>query len=153
MQKNSTRFFIILFFAYLLKYMIYGFYYYPALDDYIQYGGYPLYNNPSFVLFDIGTICSRPLAAILDIFLWGSLWNTPVIMLIVSSAFHFFSTVILYKTAAKNEITLSPLFAVLFLFFPLGAEGTYWISASSRITVGIFFASLTLYALTKYAKS
>lgn len=152
-KSDFARFFIILFFAFLLKYMIYGFHYYPALDDYIQYGGYPLYHNPSFVLFDIGTICSRPLSAILDIFFWGSLWKMPIVMLIFSSFFHFFSCVILYKTATENEIALSPLFAVLFLFFPLSSEGAYWISASSRITVGIFFVSTTLYMLTKYIKS
>lgn len=152
-SNREFQFFAILFLAFILKYLIYGFCYYPALDDYIQFGGYPLYHNPAYVLLKIGTIKSRPLSAILDIFFWGRLWQSPHLSLLVSSTFHFFSCIILYKTAKENDIFISPLFAVLFLFFPLGTEGAYWISASSRIVIGLFFSTLSLSALTKYIKN
>lgn len=152
-ENKELRFFAVFFVSFIFKYLIYGFRYFPVLDDYIQYGGYPLYNDPSYVFFHIGTISSRPLASFLDIFLWGSLWNTHHLMLILSAAFHFLSGVIFYKTAKENSIVLSPLFAVFYLFFPLGYEGSYWISASSRIVVGLFFCALALLALTKYEKS
>lgn len=153
LKNRELRFFAVLFIGFLLKYLIYGFCYFPILDDYIQYGGYPLYNNPSFVLFETGTIASRPLASLLDIFLWGSLWNAPHVMLILVSLFHFSSYVIFYYSAKENGICLSPLFAVFYLFFPLGFEGSYWISAASRIIVGLFFCSLALLSLSKYMKT
>lgn len=152
-ENKELCFFGIFLIAYIFKYLIYGLRYFPVLDDYIQYGGYPLYKDPSFVFLGIGTIATRPLASILDVFLWGSLWNTPHLMLIVSCAFHFFSWVLFYKTAKANNITISPLFGVFYLFFPFGYEGSYWISASSRIVVGLFFGGLTLLALTKYQHS
>ena len=152
-DNREFQFFTILFAAFILKYLIYGFCYYPALDDYIQYGGYPLYENPSHVFLKIGTISARPLSALFDLFLWGSLWNIPQLFLILSSAFHFFSCVFLYKTAKENDIALSPLFAIFFLFFPLGSEGAYWVSASSRIVCGVFFSALSLFTLTKYLKN
>jgi len=151
-ENNDFRIFILFFVCFIFKYLIYGFCYYPILDDYIQYGGYPLYDNPSFVLFEIGTIAARPLASVLDIFLWGSLWNTPHLMMITAAMFHFFSCVFFYKTAKENNISLSPLFAVFYLFFPLGSEGSYWISASSRVVVGLFCCSIALLYLTKYLK-
>lgn len=152
-ENNETKIFVLFFICFIFKYLISGFCYFPVLDDYIQYGGYSLYENPSFVLFEIGTIASRPLASILDIFLWGNLWNTPHVMLIVSASFHFFSCVFFYKTAKENNIALSPLFAVFYLFFPLGYEGSYWISASSRIVVGLFFCSVAFFCLSKHLKN
>ena len=149
-EKNKLYFFCTLLSLFILKYLIYGFNCFYVLDDYIQYGGYPLYNDVSHVLFNIGTISTRPLASILDVVFWGKLWDLPHLMFIISCTFHFLSCVIFYKTAEENEIYLSPLFAIFYLFFPLGSESSMWISASSRIIVGLFFVSLALYALTKY---
>ena len=154
LTKNDEKLFFVMFFiAFVFKYLIYGFQYFPILDDYIQYGGYPLYDTPSHVLFYIGTISSRPLASLLDVFFWGKLWHTPHLMLILSGAFHLLSCVTFYKVAKENNVALSPLFAVFYLFFPLGYEATYWVSASSRIVVGLFFCSLSLLFLTRYIKS
>ncbi|MBR2499523.1 MAG: glucosyltransferase domain-containing protein [Clostridia bacterium] len=151
-DKSKLYFFCTLLIAFILKYLIYGFNCFYVLDDYIQYGGYPMYNDVSYVLFNIGTIVTRPLASILDVVFWGKLWDAPHLMFVISCTFHFLSCVVFYKTAEENKIYLSPLFAVFYLFFPLGSEGSMWISASSRIIVGLFFTSFALYFLTKYEK-
>ncbi len=151
-EKNEFYFFCALFIAFLLKYMIYGFNCFYVLDDYIQYGGYPMYNDTAYVLFDIGTIATRPLASFLDIVFWGKLWDFPRVMFMISAAFHFLSCVIFYKAAKENNIFLSPIFAVFYLFFPLGSEGSMWISASSRIVLGLFFSSLAILSITQYEK-
>lgn len=152
-ENQKILFWIIISAAFIFKYLIYGFNYFPILDDYIQYGGYPLYSDIGYVLFDIGTISARPLAAFLDVAFWGKLWNMPHLMLIFSCLFHLFSCFIFYKTAEENKVKLSPLFAIFYLFFPLGSEGSLWLSASSRIVVGLFFSSVATYALTKYTQN
>lgn len=151
-ENKKILFWVIISAAFIFKYLIYGFNYFPILDDYIQYGGYPLYNDIGYVLLDIGTISARPLAAFLDVAFWGKLWNMPHLMLIFSCLFHLLSCFIFYKTAEENRFELSPIFAIFYLFFPLGSEGSLWLSAASRIVVGLFFSSVAAYALTKYAQ-
>lgn len=151
--KKEAIFFLFIFVVFILKYTLYGFKYFPVLDDYIQYGGYPMYNDMNYVLFNIGTIASRPIASFLDIAFWGKLWNMPCLMLVFSCILHFLSCILFYRTAKENNIKLSLVFAIFYLFFPLGYEGSFWISASSRIICGLFFSSVALLYLTKYEHS
>lgn len=153
-RKNESFFVLCLFFAALcLKYLIYGFNYFPVLDDYIQYGGYPLYHNLYHVLFNIGTIATRPAASFLDVAFWGQLWKVPGIALFLLTCLHFASGLLFKKTLAENRIPTGSLFLAVYLLFPLGTEGTYWISSSTRLVIGLFFVSLSLYTLTKYINS
>ena len=46
-------------------------------------------------------------------------------------------------------VFITPFLYVTVLLMPLGFEGTYWISASSRVCVGIFFAGVASALLTK----
>lgn len=61
----------------------------------------------------------------------------------VISAMYAASAVFLHKVFSKHFGT-GYLFFVVFALLPLGFEGSYWVSASSRIVVGMFFASLSV---------
>lgn len=147
--KSSNKMAILFFGALLLKYLLYGFSYFPVLDDFIQYGGYPLYNDLGYVWFGIGTMASRPLASLLDPLLWGSLWGTMGIALFFITTLHFSAVCFLERTLDKNGYAVGPLFWIVSLFLPIVSEGAYWISAATRLVVGLFFASASLYFLTR----
>lgn len=150
--RNRKMLVGLLFAAVCLKYLLYGFTYYPLLDDFIQYGGYPLYHDLGHVYCTIGTISSRPLAAVLDPLLWGQFWNGMSFALAVITVLHALSGFLFGKVLDNCGIRLSPLFYLIYLLFPLGSEATYWVSASTRIVVGMFLVSLSLYCLTEYCK-
>lgn len=135
--------------ALLLKYLLFGFHYYPVLDDFIQYGGYPLYHDLGHVYFEIGTMAARPLASLLDPVLWGGLWNHMWLALLLISVMHFFAVLLLDRALDYCGVSVGPIFWIAALFLPVAAEGAYWISASSRLVVGLFFAALGLYFLVR----
>ncbi len=136
--------------AALLPYLLYGFRYFPILDDYIQYWGYPAHGDFTHIFLTIGTLSTRPLASFLDVIFWGQFWPAMWIPLLLITFLHVLSAVFLYKCAKNYGISLSPFFFLIYLLFPLGMEGRYWISASSRIVCGLFFAALSLWFLSRY---
>ena len=146
-KPNITA--LVFFAALVLKYIILGFRYYPILDDFIQYGGYPLYNDLKYVYLGIGTISARPFATLLDPVLWGSMWQSMWLALVIITVLHFAAVYLLSDTLERLGYKLSPIFWLIMLFLPIGAEGAYWISASSRIIMGLFFAALSFYFLAR----
>lgn len=136
--------------ALLLKMFGAGFTYFCVLDDYIQYGCYPLYDRLSEVYFGIGTASNRPLAAFLDPALWGAFFPNMAAALILMCAFYFLSAKLLDRVFSLCSVVATPFLYAVYLLLPLGFEGTYWISASSRIVVGLFFTSLAAYLLIRY---
>ena len=143
--KKDASFFLPLTFGAFLPYLYYGFLYLPILDDYIQYGAYPLYENLSYVYCSIGTLSVRPLANLLDPLFWGHFWQVPGLALFIVTLLHLVTCLLFYKISQLISLPLSPLFFVIFLLAPLGMEGRYWLSASSRLVVGLFFAALSLW--------
>ncbi len=146
--KSGNKVAILFFVALMLKYLLYGFSYFPVLDDFIQYGGYPLYGDLGYVWFGIGTMSSRPLASLLDPLLWGSFWGAMGVSLFLITTLHFSAVCFLERTLDRHGLAVSPLFWIIALFLPIGSEGAYWISASSRLVVGLFFAAGSLYFLS-----
>lgn len=140
---------ICFFLALVLKLFSLGITYFPVLDDYIQYGGYPLYENLSHVYLKIGTIATRPAAALLDPAVWGQTYPKLFIALFIISVLFFFGVRFISLTLEKLNIHIRPFLYAIVLLLPLGFEGTYWISASSRICVGLFFAGLSAFLLEK----
>lgn len=139
MKEHTKRIFLDFSFlaALILKIFSMGFTYYPVLDDHIQYGCYPLYEKLSYVLFGIGTAKTRPLAALFDTAVWGSFSPSCV------GAFGDYPTPLFvgktfrpYPSPFRHCDYAHILRNILLL--PLGFEGTYWISASSRLVVGLF---------------
>lgn len=135
--------------ALLFKVASLGFLYFPVLDDYIQYGGYPLYENVSYVFLKIGTIVTRPFASLLDPTLWGAFYPHLFFVLLIISALFFLGTKLITNTLERLDIHVTPFLYAILLLCPLGFEGTYWISASSRICVGLFFLGLASHFLIK----
>ena len=149
--KQENRLYLLLFLLCVLKFMLFNFSYFPVLDDFIQYDGYRMYDDLSYVYFGIGTIATRPIASLLDPLFWGAIDGRFALFII--TLMHFFSCVIFYKTAKKLDIALSPVFGVIYLTVPVMAESAYWLSASTRVVTGLLFSSGSFYFLAKHIKN
>lgn len=150
-QREKEYFLLLL--AVFLPYLLYGFRYFPVLDDFIQYGCYPKYHDLSYIYLEIGTIKTRPLASILDPLFWGMFWKLPWISLILITVMHYVSGIFFYEVLRKNKETVSLFTLLIYYLLPLGMEGRYWLSASTRIITGLFFVGISLYYLTLYFES
>lgn len=155
MKQNTTKAICNITFlsALFLKVFGAGFSYFCTLDDYIQYGCYPLYNNLFHVYFEMGTASARPLAAFADPAVWGAFFPHMVFALLIITMLHFISAKLFDQCLQNCGITITPFFYLVYLLLPLGFEGTYWISASSRIVVGLFFTALAATLLVRYIKT
>lgn len=141
------------FLALIFKMFSLGVNYYPVLDDYIQYGGYPLYEKLSYVYLHIGTIVTRPFASILDPLLWGKFYPNLWIVLFAVVVMFFFGAKFIARTLEELDIHITPFLYAVLLLIPLGFEGTYWLSASTRISLGLFFAGASSVILIKFIKT
>lgn len=137
--------------AIILKFGFYRFSYFPILDDYIQYGSYHLYDK-SYVLFNIGTIYTRPFSALGDMYVWGFLRNNMSYAFISLTAMHFASAFLFKRAVSKIDLHLGNLFLIFYLLSPVLSEALYWISASARIVPGLLFCALSLNLLCEYLK-
>lgn len=149
---RQTLYFLIVFFPIALRFLYYGFQYFPQLDDYIQYGLYPNAVDYSLLIRNAGLFSSRPMAGISDIFLWGKFWDHMVIALLLICVLWAFSA-LLFRKVFQRWFGCGIIFLIVFALMPLGFEGTYWLSASTRIVVGMFFTALALYLLEWWIES
>lgn len=134
--------------AMVLKYGYEKFRYYPVLDDWIQYGAFQLYDDPFRQIFLNYSYHTRPLASLFDLYVWGKFWPNLIGAFILITIIHFVSCYLLYRIFDRLGLpSLGTLAAVLFGLLPLGSEATYWLSASSRLVVGLFLMLCSLYFL------
>ncbi len=134
--------------AVAVKMGYFGFKYYPLLDDYIQYGIYPFAEHPFKNIFlYIGLYAYRPIAGLADIYLWGRFWGVMGIAFFIITLLHGISAYLFMIVFEKFKAPLGMVFAAVYLLCPINFEGSYWISASSRIVAGLFLASLAAYCL------
>jgi hypothetical protein len=153
-KENKAVEFLIYLILILVKFGYFKFKYYPILDDWIQYGSYPLYDNIFYdVILRVGTYTTRPLASLSDPYVWGSFWPYMGIAFFIITLLHFLSYILIYKILKFNGIETGPILFIIFCLMPLGTEASYWLSASTRIVVGIFFMSLSLYLLCIFIES
>ena len=137
--------FLIMFGLIFVRYLYYGFEYFYQLDDYIQYHNYRAYHDDLWGLInDLGMLSARPLAGPLDIFVWSHLYPVMIIAVGIISAMYALSGIFLHRVFSRRFGTGS-LFFIIYCLLPLGFEGIYWVSASSRIVVGMFFAAAALF--------
>lgn len=141
--KNQT-FLYLLFVLNILKFSAAESRYFPLQDDFIQYWGYAERSIP-YLFSKVGFFDTRPFAGLLDIFIWSKFWNYLELPLLLISLLHFSSAVLFSKALEKISIPCGNIFSAVYLLFPAGFEAVYWLSASTRIVVGLFFASLTVY--------
>ena len=137
--------FFVVFGLIFVRYCYYGFEYYYQLDDYIQYHNY-MAGGQGFIYLTkkLGLLSARPLAGLCDFFVWTNFYGHMLLAVGIISAMYAASAVFLHKVFSKHFGT-GCLFFVIYALMPLGFEGTYWVSASSRVVVGLFFAAISFY--------
>lgn len=138
----------------LLRFSFSGFQYYPNLDDNNQYGIYHLRSDDTYhkVIQHYQLYNVRPLAFFVDAYIISSFWNNMYIILVAMIVLHFLTAFLLKKILAEVKIELGPLAIILFTMAPFLSESTYWISASSRIVVSVFFCVLSNYLFLRSFK-
>ncbi|MBE6988546.1 MAG: hypothetical protein E7432_07235 [Ruminococcaceae bacterium] len=134
----------------LVRYFWQGVAYYPQMDDYIQYHNYAsFYGSLGAAIENLGLLRARPLAGVMDIAVWSKLWGNMYIAVMIISALYVASGM-LFKNVFEKYFKMSDIFLVIYLLSPFFFEAVYWVSASSRIVVGLFFAALALYLFQLY---
>ncbi|MBE7043302.1 MAG: hypothetical protein E7399_07410 [Ruminococcaceae bacterium] len=123
--------------------------YAPVLDDYIMYQGYYLYDI-SYLLGTVRVWTTRPVANLLDIFVWARFYENLFLLFLIFQIIRIVAVYLLSRFFDEQgwEGVKMPLCLLLFLY-PMGVEATGWLSAASRIVVGLFFLSVSFYFLTK----
>lgn len=133
----------------VLRYCAFGLEYYPQLDDYIQYHNYPS-DGPFWQLAQrIGLLASRPLAGIADYFLWGPLFDHMLVGVVLVSLLYVACVGMLW-TLLRRYFPVGPVFPVGMTLLPLGMEGLYWMSASTRIVAGMFLGCLAALVFARW---
>ncbi len=151
-SQTYAAVFFLLFGLVFVRYCYFGFEYYLQLDDYIQYHNYTAYNTDLGELISkLGMLSSRPLAGICDLFVWSHFYSSMIWALAIISAMYAASGVFLHRVFSSRFGT-GWLFFVVYALLPIAFEGTYWISASSRIIVGLFFAALALLCFDEWCE-
>lgn len=139
----------VLFFLLMARACAFGVEYWPQLDDYIQHHNYAT----GFTFFElcrmVGILGSRPLAGVADYFVWTPLFECMILGVAIISALYVASALIL-KRLMERYFQVGPVFLVVMVLLPLGVEGTYWMSASSRVVCGLFFACLAAAAFGRW---
>ncbi|HHY11315.1 MAG TPA: hypothetical protein GX529_01670 [Firmicutes bacterium] len=145
------RLFSLLYPIMCLRFLYYGFRYFYQLDDYIQYFNYEHFGGSKLGLIRrLGLLAARPLAGLADLFIWAKTFDNMIIAVLGLTALHATAAVLLYLIFRRH-------FDVSFMFFPvlcltpMNFEGTYWVSASSRILCGLFFAVASGWFLQRFA--
>ncbi len=139
-----------IFLALLLRISCFGFTYYPQLDDYIQYYNYVQSTDYVQLMLREGLLCSRPLAALTDIYVWMQL---PLYLSVVLISLLYAASAVIYSRLFAKYFKTGIFFAIFYSLLPLGYEGTYWLSASARVVTGLFFTSLTLYLFDRLCET
>lgn len=143
-NKTYLAAFFLLFGLIFVRYCYFGLEYYLQLDDYIQYHNFTAYNPDLPALIErLGLLSSRPLAGLADIYIWSRFYGCMIAAVAIISAMYAASGIFLHKVFSGRFGT-GWLFFVVYALLPLGFEGSYWLSASTRIVVGLFFASASL---------
>lgn len=150
--KKNKRLFVIFLLGSVIRFGFEGFCYYPYLDDYVQYMYYPSLPPGKVFFGGARTAFIRPLAAFFDIFVWGAFENRLYAAMLCLAVLYGISGVLFYCALSNCGIKLSPFFLIVYGFLPLNTEGTYWVSASSRIAVSLFLISLGAAFLSEYIK-
>jgi hypothetical protein len=152
--KNNKNLIEVLFIFLLIfiRFVSYGFRYYYQLDDYIQYHRYILEEDTWAMIIELGLLGARPLAGLSDIFIWSHFFGFMITGVLIISAMHAVSAVLLKNLFAKYFDT-GWFFIIVFALLPLGIEGTYWMSASTRIVTGLFWASVSVTFFQKYIET
>ena len=152
-KRQRKAFYISFLLLAVFRFSYMGFRYIPYLDDYIQYIYYPSFNDHwnKILTGGAGILFTRPLAGLADFYIWSFFHHNLGIAVIIISLLYGVSGILFCKAFHSVKIHLGYIFLTFFVLYPLNSEGTYWLSASSRIVVSLFFISISLYlAVTEH---
>lgn len=124
-----------------------GIQYFPQLDDYIQYWYYPGFSSFEKLNRKMGILGSRPLAGMMDYYVWGKL---PDLVCVVILCILLAVSAVIFREVLRRYYDVSPVFSLILVLLPLGMEGTYWLSASTRVVMSMFTASLAVAVFAKW---
>ena len=147
--KRDRLVVLALFLLLMARACAFGVRYWPQLDDYIQYHNYPSSGSFWALQQATGLLASRPLAGLADYFIWGQMFPWMIVGVALISLMLALSAVLLRRQLGRY-FTVGPLFLVIVTLLPLGVEGTYWMSASTRIVCGLLLAVLAAGAFLKW---
>ena len=147
-KKRDAIIFLYVLASVFIRYICCGFKYFPQLDDYIQYGNFMSNPNKWGIITENGMLSSRPLAGIFDLYFWGHFFNNMIFAVLLISVLYAISAVLFLKIFNKHFKT-GFMFTVFYAIMPFFFEGAYWVSASSRVVMGLFFTALGAYFLEK----
>ncbi len=151
--KSLRRYLLMFFIVFALifiRYCYYGFHYYNQLDDYIQFYDLSARGiNTLTAMSEMGLFAARPIAALGDTFVWSHFFSQMIIGVLIISAMYAGSAVML-KWVWSRHFGIGYIFLIVYALLPLGFEGIYWMSAASRVVVGMFFASAALVFFEKW---
>lgn len=133
----------------VLRYCAFGLSYYPQLDDYIQYHNYLTSSSFWALVQTAGLLVSRPLADLADYFVWGRLFDHMLVGVVLISLLYVLCVGMIWSLL-RRCFTVGPVFPVVMTLLPLGMEGLYWMSASTRIVGGMFFGCLAAMAFAHW---
>lgn len=126
-----------------------GLAYWPQLDDYIQHHNYASQFTFSQLQDTVGVLASRPLAGLADYYLWSPLFDRMIWGVVLMSLLYV-AAIWMAEALIRRYFPLGPVFPVVMALLPLGVEGTYWMSASTRVVCGLFFACLAALAFGRW---
>lgn len=131
-----------------VRYCYYGFTYYEQFDDYTRYSAF---SGGSLGEMFAG-FSAQPLPSVCDSFLWSRFAGKLIDAVAVISGLYAVSGVALHAVFRRRFGT-GYLFYVVYALLPLGFEGSYWLSASTRIIPALFFAALSLLSFDHWCES
>lgn len=151
-EERAWPVFLLLLALVFLRCCCEGLRYYPQLDDYIQHYDFAnLYDGVWQVVTEKGLLASRPLAGLLDVAFWSRFWPVMILGVLLISALYAASAVLFWRVLG-GYFPVSPLFLVLYALFPLNMEGTYWMSASTRVVPALAFTALAMWLFQRWCR-
>lgn len=151
-KERGVFVFLLLFALVFLRYCYFGLQYFPQLDDYIQMHNQSAYYTAKQVILDMGLLASRPLASVGDYFVWSRFWGQMILAVAILSALYAGSAV-LFRGVWREYFGTGFVFLTVYALLPLGMEGTYWVSASSRVIPSLFLTALSMRLLQRWCRS
>ncbi|MBQ3126916.1 MAG: hypothetical protein IJC15_07585 [Clostridia bacterium] len=120
-------------------------------DDYIQYINYPSVEDYGLLLKSEGLLSSRPLAAIFDLWFWSKFAGAMMVGVLLL-AMLYAASAMLWQSVLHRRFGTGWIFTAIYTLLPLGFEGTYWMSAGTRLICGLFFGGLALWLLVRFVE-
>lgn len=149
MKKSRILIFAVLLICMVCRYSFSGLQYYPTMDDNNQYGIYHLRSDNIYenVIRHYQSYHVRPLAFFTDAYIFSFFWNHMYLLLFIMIVLHFATAVMFQQIMEKFHLSFGFLGTILFTLSPFLVQATYWISASSRLVLSLFFciASIRLF--------